>query len=88
LARLVQSVENPWLEALQDHAVDPFHLTIGLWMRNCRPVHVDVVLVAELQEFPACKLGPIIGDDGVGHPEPVDDVGEERHGLLCPEIRD
>jgi hypothetical protein len=30
----------------------------------------------------------VVGDDRVGHPEPVDDVGEECHGLLCPEICD
>jgi hypothetical protein len=45
-----------------------------------------VVLVTKLQELLARELGPVVGDDGVGYPEPVDDVGEERHGLLCPEI--
>jgi hypothetical protein len=44
------------------------------------------VLVAELQELLAGELGPAVGDDGVRHPEPVDDVGEECHRLLCPEI--
>jgi hypothetical protein len=47
-----------------------------------------VELVAELQELPAGELGPVVSDDGVRHPEPVHNVGEERHGLLCPEIRD
>jgi hypothetical protein len=45
-------------------------------------------LVAELQELSAHELGPVVGDDGVGHSKPVDDVGEERYGLLCPEIHD
>jgi hypothetical protein len=45
-------------------------------------------LVTELQELSSSELGPIVGDDGVRHPESVDDVGEERHGLLYPEIRD
>jgi hypothetical protein len=57
-------------------------------MRHDRPIDADVELVAELQEFSAHKLGSVVGDDGVRHPEPVDDVGEEHHGLLCPEIRD
>jgi hypothetical protein len=57
-------------------------------MRHGRPIDADVELVAKLQEFPASEMGPVVGDDGVGHPEPVDDVGEEHHGLLCPEIRD
>jgi hypothetical protein len=52
------------------------------------PIHADVKLVAELQELPAGKLRPVVGDDGIRHPEPVDDVSEERHGLLRPEIRD
>jgi hypothetical protein len=49
---------------------------------------VDVVLVAELEELPASELGPVIDDDRVGHPELVDDVDEECHGLLCPKICD
>jgi hypothetical protein len=52
------------------------------------PVHADVVFVAKLQEFPAGELGAVVGDDGIRHPESVDDVGEEGHGLLCPEVCD
>jgi hypothetical protein len=63
-------------------------LTIGLWVRYDRPVHTNVVFVAEFQEFSAGELGPVVGDNGVGHSEPVDDVGEERYGLFYPEIRD
>jgi hypothetical protein len=63
-------------------------LTIGLWVHDGRPVHTDVVLVAEFQEFLAGELGHVVSDDGVGHPEPVDDVREEHYDLLCPEIRD
>jgi hypothetical protein len=33
-------------------------------------------------------LGPVVGDDGIRYPEPVDDVSEERHGLFRPEVRD
>jgi hypothetical protein len=46
-------------------------------MCDGRPVHVDVVLVTKLQELPVDKLGPIVGDDGIRYPEPVDDVSEE-----------
>jgi hypothetical protein len=55
-------------------------------MRYGCPVHADVEFVAELQELPSRELGHVVGDDGVGHSKAVDDVGEERHGLLCPEI--
>jgi hypothetical protein len=52
------------------------------------PVHADVVFVAKFLEFPTGKLGAVVGDDGVPHSEPVDDVREEGYGLLCPEVRD
>jgi hypothetical protein len=45
-----------------------------------------VEFVAKFQEFPARELGPVVGDDGVRHSKTVDDVGEERHRLLSPEI--
>jgi hypothetical protein len=57
-------------------------------MRHGRPIDADVELVAKLHELPAGELRPVVGDDGVGHPEPVDDVGEERHSLFCLLIRD
>jgi hypothetical protein len=57
-------------------------------MFDSRLVHADVMFVAELQELSVGKLGPIVGDDGIRYPEPVDDVGEERYGLLCPEVSD
>jgi hypothetical protein len=43
-------------------------------MCNSRPVHTDVVVIAKLQEFSTGKLGAIVGDDGVRHTKPVDDV--------------
>jgi hypothetical protein len=46
-----------------------------------------VEFVAEFQEFPARELGPVVGDDGVWYSKTMDDVGEERHRLLYPEIR-
>ena len=41
-----------------------------------------MVVVAERQEFLASELCPIVGDDGVRNPKPVDDVSEEQHRLL------
>jgi hypothetical protein len=52
-------------------------LAIGLWVCDGRPIHTNVVVVAELQELPASKLGAVVSDDGVQHSKPVDDVGEE-----------
>jgi hypothetical protein len=45
-----------------------------------------VVVVAEVEEFPPGELGAIVGDDRVGDVETVDDVGEERNGLLGADV--
>jgi len=44
--------------------------------------------VTEVQELFADELGAVIGDDDVGYPKPMDDVGEEKDGLLRADIRD
>ena len=36
----------------------------------------------ELLEVMSCEIGPVVCDDGVGHPESVDNVQEELDGLL------
>jgi hypothetical protein len=41
-----------------------------------------VVVVAEVKEFFPRELGAVVGDDRVGDAKTVDDVGEERNGLL------
>ena len=43
---------------------------------------MDVVVVAERQELVAGELRPIVGDDGIWNPEPVDDISEEQHRLF------
>lgn len=55
-------------------------------MRHCCLVDADVEVIAELQERFPCKLGSIVGDDGVGHPKMVDDVAEESGGLRRCEL--
>jgi hypothetical protein len=54
-----------------------FYLAISLWMCDGFPIHANMVVIAELQEFPAGELGAIVGDDGVWHPNPMDDVSEK-----------
>jgi hypothetical protein len=44
---------------------------------NSRPVHTDVVVVAEVEELLPHKLGAVVGDDRVGYAEAINDVGEE-----------
>jgi len=47
---------------------------------------MDVMPVTEVQD--AGELSAVVGDDDVGNPKPVDDVGEEKDGLLRAYVRD
>jgi len=44
--------------------------------------------ITEVQEIFASELGAVVGDDDVGNPKPVDDVGEEEDSLLRADVRD
>jgi hypothetical protein len=45
---------------------------------NNRPVHANVVVVTEVEEFHPRELGAVVGDDRVGDAETIDDVGEDE----------
>jgi len=44
--------------------------------------------VTKVQELFAGELSAVVGDDDVGNPKPVDDVSEEKAGLLRADVRD
>jgi len=44
--------------------------------------------VTEVQELFADEPIVVVGDDDVGNPKPVDDVGEEKDGLLREDVCD
>jgi hypothetical protein len=46
------------------------------------PVHTDVVVITEFEELFTRELGAVVGDDGFGYPEAIDDVSEEGHDFL------
>jgi hypothetical protein len=46
------------------------------------------MLIAEIQELSAGELGAVVGDDDIGDPKPMDDVGEEKDGLLGADVGD
>jgi hypothetical protein len=79
---LVEVVVDPRLESLQNHAVGALYLPIHHGVSYGGPVHLDVVVVAKVQELSASELGAVVGDDGVRDPKAMDDVGEERHRLF------
>ena len=49
---------------------------------------MDVVVIAEHQEFLVGELCPIVGDDSVWNSEPMDDVREEQYCLLGFDLSD
>jgi len=49
---------------------------------------MDVMPIAEDQELFASELSAVVGDDDVGDPKPVDDVSEEKDGLLEMDVGD
>jgi len=46
------------------------------------------MLIAKVQELFAGELSAVVGDDDVGNPKPVDDVSEEKDGLLGADVDD
>ena len=44
--------------------------------------------VAERQEFLACELGAVVGDDRVRDPEPEDNISKEQNSLLGSNLAD
>ena len=73
---------------MQDHAVGTFDLAVNLRMSDCRPIHMDVMPIAEVLEHFAHELRAIVGDDDVGYPTLVAYVGEEEDGLLGANVCD
>jgi len=49
---------------------------------------MDVTPIAEVQELFASELSAVVGDDDVGNPKPVDDVSEEKDGMLRADVCD
>jgi hypothetical protein len=81
-AKLVQPVEDPWLEALQDHAVGTLDLPICPGVCHGCPIHADMVIIAEIKELSASELRAIVSDDGVWDPKVMEYVSKEEHHLL------
>jgi hypothetical protein len=53
------------------------NLAVSSWVGDCGPIHTDVMMVVEVQELLASELCVVVGDDGIGDPKAVDNVGEE-----------
>jgi hypothetical protein len=82
LSKLIQPVEDPRIQTLEDHAIGMLFLPIGLWMGHYCPIQTYVVSVGEVQEFSQGELRAIVCDDGVRHPKSMDNICEEHRGLF------
>jgi hypothetical protein len=82
VAKLVQLIEDPWFEALQDHVVGALNLPVHPGVCHGCPIHVDMVIIAETEEFFTSELRAIVGDDGVWDLEAMNNVSKEEHRLL------
>jgi hypothetical protein len=87
-AKLVQPVEDPWLEALQYYAVGTLNLPICLGVCHDCLIHADMVIIAEIKELSASELRAIVSDDGVWDPKVMIYVSKEEHHLLKFDSRD
>ena len=83
-----ETVEYARLEALQEHAIRTFNLSVRGRMGDRRPVDLDVIIVTELQKFTSCELCSIVRDYGVRHSESVDNVEEELYRFFRPQPSD
>ena len=85
---LIESIEDAWLESLEDHAIGSFDLTVSTWMSDRGPVDPDVVSITEVQELFLGEVSPVVRDDAVRNAELVDDVKEEFDRLFRADVGD
>jgi hypothetical protein len=53
-----------------------------MWVGECGPVHADVMVVTEIQDFFSSELSVVVGNDRVRDPEMKNDVLNEIYSLL------
>jgi hypothetical protein len=80
---LLQAIIGVGLEALEDFRIGSLDLSITLWMINKCIVDFDAKILVVSLERTAGELGPIVSDDPIQDPKPVDDGLDELDcGLL------
>ena len=75
--KFVQLVEDPRVEALQEHAVCALDLPICSGVHDGGPIDPDVLFIADPNELLADELRAVVCDDGVWYSKAMDDVKEE-----------
>jgi hypothetical protein len=69
---LLQAVIGACLETTEYFYIGPLNLSIALWMRNRCIADLDTEVFAVLSKHPAGELGPVVIDDPVWDPKPLD----------------
>jgi hypothetical protein len=64
------------------------NLPICVGVCHGSPVDPDVVVIAKSKEFLPCELCAVVHDYRVWDLKTVEDVREECHGLLGPDLHD
>jgi hypothetical protein len=77
VTKLVQPVEDPQFEALQDHVIGALDLPVRPRVCHCYRIHADMVIITKTEELFTGELRAIIGDDGVWDPEAMNYVGKK-----------
>jgi hypothetical protein len=70
---LFQAVIGVCPETPEYFSIGPLNLSIALWMHNRCVTDLDAEVFAVLLKRSTGELGPIVCDDPVWNPKPVDD---------------
>jgi hypothetical protein len=70
---LLQAIISASLETLKDFCVGSLHSAIALWVSNGRIVDFYAKIFAVPLECAIGELGPVVSDDPIRDPKPVDD---------------
>ena len=78
----IESVEDTWLNSLEDHAIGPLDLTISTQVSDQGPIDPDVVSIIEVQELLPGEVCSMVSDDTVRDTKPIDAIEEELSRLF------
>jgi hypothetical protein len=69
----MEAVIGACLETPEYFCIGPLDLSIALWMCNKCITDLDAEVFAVLLKHPAGELGPVVSNDLVQDPKPIDD---------------
>ena len=84
----IELVEDVGLESLEDHAIGPLDLTVGMWVPDRGPIDPDVVSVTEVQELLPGEVSSVVSDDTFRNTKTIDDIKEEFDRLFRANVGD